>query len=776
MLEKSKYGILYIQYTSNQKTKEIIELDNYFDQNNSIKKLTYDFLKNVIKKEYDLIDFKMQYLKNDIFYRLDKDFKMELDEFKNNDLVVLIKYKIEEIKIKSLKTGFSKKLSKLNETFTEKLSKLEKTIKERFLLLDFFFYSSKKVLSSEDKNFLQQFYSNGEYSKLINLIKKKQNKSINENPNLTEDDNFLKHNLPKIQRNLSSVILEENEDSLDFAILYSEPLVRKIVKENNNEIEIITYKPVDFRTECNSIVDILKNMNKGVHLYLNCLREDSFKETIKKNPKILHLICHGGFNQKNEFYLEFEGEDAVLLSYNKTELKRIIKDNPKIKNIQLLFIDSYFSEEISSIFLDSGVGCVVSIQRETKIADKISKDFSKHFYSGILSCQTIKDSFNSAIESIKSHYKNQKSSYHSCCCSHLHKEDCLWAKENHSHNDHTPKCKCKHSYMNLHDHCQWSTWFLIQYRYEKSPQYKLVENEKFICCCSLELPHDETLKFKLRYRNDDETLGDKKIFFNLKKNGTVKIDNFGNNIFFDLERIIGFNLYIYRIFQYLVIDKKKVILLKGKKGSGKTSLAKKFTNYSNKRKKFDFFKYIDFHKNGSFINFESKLENFLQSMKGYYKKKEKNSYKKILIILDNMDYLINNDIEKLNYHIKNYTEDYNLYLIIISDSYDNDSNNSLNNFYENRMSITIKPLSIETGAKIFLSICKNNFTGNYFNLSKNKYFGQIYDNVDFYPRNIIVLANVIEDDEKDLDDVLEEYKIRYCNNEIKKKKKKIQYG
>ena len=585
-----------------------------------------------------------------------------------------------------------------------------------------------------------------------------------------------------MHNNLSSVIFEENEnsegetiESVDFAILYSEPLVRTVKEKNNNgEMAIVTHKPVDFMTECNSIVDILKNMNKGVHLYLKCLREESFKKAIKKNPKILHLICHGGFNQKNEFYLEFEAENAVLLPYNKKDLRRIIKENPKIKNIELLFINACFSEEIAEIFLDSGVGCVVSIQRETKIVDKISKDFSKHFYSGILSCQTIKDSFNSAIESIKSHYKNQKSSYHSCCCSHLHKDDCLWASKTRSfdftkaHNEHTPifpLCKCKNRYRNLHEHCKWSTFFLMRYRHEKSPQYKLVGNEKFICCCSLDLPHDETLKFKLRYRNDDKSLGDKKIFYNLKQNGTVKIvnfDNFGNNIFFDQERIIGFNLYIYRIFQYLVIDKKKVILLKGKTGSGKTSLAKKFTNYSNERKSFDFIKYIDFYKNNCFFNFESNLKSVLQSMKGYNKKKQIYAYKKILLILDNMDILIKKDVELLNHKIKYYVEKYNLYLIIISEIYENDNNNILNNFYENRMTIRIKPLSKETGAKIFLSICKNSlgeYTGNYYNLIQNDEFNEIYDEVDFYPRNIIKLANLIVDqDNIDLDNVLKEYK------------------
>ena len=164
---KNKYGILYVQFTSNQRTKIMIEIDQYLKEKNLLVTLTYDFLEDIIKKEFDIKEYKylkMRYLKDNIFYLLDKDFKMSLEIFNKNDLVLLVNYRmknqIEGIKIKSLEKSFSKKLNKLNETF-----------KERFLLLDFFFFSSKKDLSLEDKNFLQQFYSNGEYNKLLDIIK-----------------------------------------------------------------------------------------------------------------------------------------------------------------------------------------------------------------------------------------------------------------------------------------------------------------------------------------------------------------------------------------------------------------------------------------------------------------------------------------------------------------------------------------------------------------------------------------------------------------------------
>ena len=53
--------------------------------------------------------------------------------------------------------------------------------------------------------------------------------------------------------------------------------------------------PVDFMSECNSIISTLNEMNKEINLYLKCLRNTFFKKALETKPTILHLICHGGF-------------------------------------------------------------------------------------------------------------------------------------------------------------------------------------------------------------------------------------------------------------------------------------------------------------------------------------------------------------------------------------------------------------------------------------------------------------------------------------------------
>ena len=55
------------------------------------------------------------------------------------------------------------------------------------------------------------------------------------------------------------------------------------------------------------------------------MRFDSFKKAISHSPVILHLICHGGFNKKGEFFLEFESEWGELLEYSKEEIQHILR-------------------------------------------------------------------------------------------------------------------------------------------------------------------------------------------------------------------------------------------------------------------------------------------------------------------------------------------------------------------------------------------------------------------------------------------------------------------
>ncbi len=62
-----------------------------------------------------------------------------------------------------------------------------------------------------------------------------------------------------------------------------------------------------------------------------------------KNPKILHIICHGDYDKnENEFYLAFENEKAELDKVITSRLKEVF--GKKNTSLKLVFINACHSE------------------------------------------------------------------------------------------------------------------------------------------------------------------------------------------------------------------------------------------------------------------------------------------------------------------------------------------------------------------------------------------------------------------------------------------------
>lgn len=184
---------------------------------------------------------------------------------------------------------------------------------------------------------------------------------------------------------------------------------------------------------------------------------------------------------------------------------------------------------------------------------------------------------------------------------------------------------------------------------ESSIQYQKCDEETdFLCCCSVEIPHDETMKFQLRFKDDNEEYGEK-ILFGKRARGEVQFVNFynlNNTIFFGIDAVVGFNKQLYEIYQYLVFQEEKirVVLILGLKGSGKTTLAKKFANYANERKNLKGTLYLDLSSVQEFFQFKHELMEKLSQIKqsGSSQKKPQ------LVILDNLDKLITRESSQLN--------------------------------------------------------------------------------------------------------------------------------
>jgi hypothetical protein len=109
-----------------------------------------------------------------------------------------------------------------------------------------------------------------------------------------------------------------------------------------------------------------------------------------------------------------------------------------------------------------------------------------------------------------------------------------------SHYEHVPWCDCPKRTQHIHSiDCEWADEFLIHFK-AKSVFTDSTKQELRVCCCSPELSHDEIMKLKLIYKDDDPSYGDIRVMNNLKR-GTVKQMNphyYGETQFKDC-RIVG---------------------------------------------------------------------------------------------------------------------------------------------------------------------------------------------------------------------------------------------
>lgn len=81
-------------------------------------------------------------------------------------------------------------------------------------------------------------------------------------------------------------------------MLFAHPLM-----SSNSEFPIdgITYEK-----EILDLKDELVQLELEINFSYGILTTENLKDTLLKNPTILHLICHGGFDPKGKFYLGFE--------------------------------------------------------------------------------------------------------------------------------------------------------------------------------------------------------------------------------------------------------------------------------------------------------------------------------------------------------------------------------------------------------------------------------------------------------------------------------------
>ena len=315
-------------------------------------------------------------------------------------------------------------------------------------------------------------------------------------------------------------------DNIDLYFLYASPIVsKKMGDEDKYEEE---YKPINYRPEIKYINIIFENSKKELNCIFECANEKKLKEALIKQPKILHISSHGKLYENRQYSLFLE-EKGVLQKINQERLKEILSTySNQIKNIDLVFASTCYSEALGKLFLEYGINNVIYIQGMNPVSDKAAIKFSELFYKELIKGNTIKDSFDKAKRLIQSDIEKESFQNRKCCCSHWHKSktDCPLNKGADIHNKYHIKCDCDCEEYNIHkENCK----LLKIIKSDKVEKYfffeKNINNTIKICCICCKpqddkekmFPHGESFKFILKQKNHN----DNNIIFRYKKEGKM---------------------------------------------------------------------------------------------------------------------------------------------------------------------------------------------------------------------------------------------------------------
>ncbi len=540
-----------------------------------------------------------------------------------------------------------------------------------------------------------------------------------------------------------------DEEPLLIVALFSEPLVY-IRQKGCDQKQPEEYSPVDFEGELTEIANVFegKGMNQ-VTFKIGSLNMENFRKTIENYPEIIHIMCHGDFDKESKkYYLDFENENAEVFPFYAKDIKKYLEENG-LNNTVLVFLNACYSEQVASCFLDKDIKCIIAIEKHSKIDDRVSKHFAKTFYKYLFSNSTFQKAFDNTVSDLTTTYSRNQELYFSFC-SHIHKEDCRWNENEHMELMQIMlKCGCPNKFRSLHKtSCLAVFSFQMEFWVGTDAESLGLEQEVVLCCCSRELPHEEILKFKIFYQQEhykNMRLFDllsqsrnrqRRCYFN--EFDTMRIDKRYKNI-----ASMGFNYYMYQLFNYFANDNGRVAIINGEYGSGKTTLIKHFANYSLFRNKFFYINGADFTQINSIEQLNSNVMKWLGKRNNFTKGRSSNKSRKVhrtLLFLDNLDTLISRNPERVKQEIQRIIQQDDVYFLISVSK-----NKSLNFPLENK-EIVIKPLSYHVGAQLFLSKCRKALPSEYQNLESLIYykdFERIQDFLVFYPYNIIQLATKI---------------------------------
>ena len=446
--------------------------------------------------------------------------------------------------------------------------------------------------------------------------------------------------------------LEETKDlnknkneSIDLYYLYASPILRD---ENREE-----FSPINYRLEIKKLVNLFESSNKEFCCLFECANEKKLRDAIIKQPTILHISSHGLFDQKREYSLFLE-EKGILQKIRQDRLREIFASvSDQLKNINLVFASTCYSETLGKLFFEFGVENVIYIQGKTPVSDKAAVKFSENFYSELIKGSTIAEAFTKSKKLIKSDRERETFTLHKCCCNHWHDEqkDCPLKNSKLSlHSKYHIKCECDYDEYNIHEEkCK-----IIQLiKNDKNEEYfyfeKYLNNKIKICCkcCKPDdkdkeavlPPHEESFKFILKQKNSKNN----RIIFNKKEGKLTKNKNcylMDDKDIFKNFSIVGRRKQIKEV--YDIIEDEKInnihfIILHGTYDVGKQNFAESVCKYLFERNIINGYSMIEIKESK-----EELCDNIKQLSHNY-----ENLEGKYLVVVK-INYNLQNPIELLN--------------------------------------------------------------------------------------------------------------------------------
>jgi hypothetical protein len=176
--------------------------------------------------------------------------------------------------------------------------------------------------------------------------------------------------LPLLKRHSTS----SPERVLDIGIVFSDPLVTNSQSEQRELIE-----PVSYKEEIRRLRD--KFRNYALVLKVEVATIDNFIKIVDRNPKILHIICHG---QRSESGVSLCFESSEYLGELKLLQRAFFHEQVRLQKniaIQVLFINACHSEDVARVFLENtSIPFAIAVESQEKVNDEAAVIFSCNFY------------------------------------------------------------------------------------------------------------------------------------------------------------------------------------------------------------------------------------------------------------------------------------------------------------------------------------------------------------------------------------------------------------